>query len=81
VSKQIFKDCIRIKLKEEHCAHIWSEGKKNYTCVGYINVEQFFNPDAPSGEPVLQQIEDPTTGDVYAPGLKVTQDGRIERLD
>lgn len=32
------------------------------------------------GEPRDSQILDPETGDVYAPGLKVAQDGKVERL-
>lgn len=31
------------------------------------------------GEPFKQQILDPTTGDVHAPGLIVKEDGSIER--
>lgn len=33
-----------------------------------------------SGEPNTQQIRDPETGTVYAPGLKVTEDGKVEKL-
>lgn len=44
-----------------------------------FDVSQFFDPDAPSGEPVLRQVADPFTNEVYAPGLKVTEDGRVLR--
>lgn len=30
------------------------------------------------GEPINQQILDPTTGDVHAPGLVVKEDGTVE---
>lgn len=33
-----------------------------------------------SGEPNDAQILDPETGTVYAPGLTVTQEGKVERL-
>lgn len=33
-----------------------------------------------SGEPRDQQILDPSTGTVYAPGLKVDVDGKVTRL-
>lgn len=45
----------------------------------HFDVGQFFDPDAPSGEPVLQQVLDPFTGSVHCPGLEVTNDGRILR--
>jgi len=32
------------------------------------------------GEPLDQQILDPSTGTVYAPGLKVDIDGKVTRL-
>lgn len=32
-----------------------------------------------SGEPVLQQVADPTTGSVFGPGMEVTQDGEFLR--
>lgn len=32
-----------------------------------------------NGEPMDQQIADPTTGDVYAPGLVVREDGTIDK--
>lgn len=32
------------------------------------------------GDPVLQQVRDPETNEVYGPGLKVTEDGRVIRL-
>lgn len=32
-----------------------------------------------SGEPRDQQIRDPETGTVYAPGLSVTEDGEVHR--
>jgi hypothetical protein len=51
-----------------------TDSQKNF------DVSKFFDPDAPSGEPVLQQVSDPETGEVYGPGLKVTQDGCIVRL-
>jgi len=31
------------------------------------------------GEPVEQQIEDPFTGDVHAPGMVIKKDGEVER--
>lgn len=31
-----------------------------------------------SGEPRDKQILDPTTGEIYAPGLKVTEDGEVK---
>lgn len=31
-----------------------------------------------SGEPRDKQILDPTTGEVFAPGLKVTEDGEVK---
>lgn len=43
-----------------------------------FDVSQFFDPDAPSGEPVLNQVEDPFTGDIHAPGLVVKKDGSVE---
>lgn len=33
------------------------------------------------GEPRDKQILDPDTGEVYAPGLKVKEDGTVERFD
>lgn len=33
------------------------------------------------GEPFRQQITDPETGDVYAPGLIVRKDGSVERTE
>lgn len=32
------------------------------------------------GEPALNQIKDPVTGDVYTPGLVVRENGEVERL-
>jgi hypothetical protein len=46
-----------------------------------FDVSQFFDPDAPSGEPMLQQISDPETGDVFAPGLVVKYDGQVIRVN
>jgi hypothetical protein len=31
-----------------------------------------------NGEPINQQILDPETGTVYAPGLEVTRDGEVK---
>lgn len=33
-----------------------------------------------AGEPQAEQILDPSTGTVYAPGLKVSIDGKVTRL-
>jgi hypothetical protein len=39
------------------------------------------NPDdMEPGEPKFKQILDPETGVVYCPGMKVHEDGRIERI-
>lgn len=46
-----------------------------------LDVSQFFDPDAPSGEPVLEQIRDPFNGSVHTPGLEVTEDGKVLRKD
>lgn len=46
-----------------------------------LNLSQFFNPDSPSGEPVLNQIRDPFTGAVHAPGLVVNEDGTVVFTD
>lgn len=46
-----------------------------------FNVEQFFDPDSPPGEPVLNQARDPFTGEVYGPLVKVDQDGHVTFLD
>lgn len=48
---------------------------------GDVNLEQFFDPDSPSGEPVLNQIADPSTGAVYGPGVRVDKDGTVTFLD
>lgn len=42
-----------------------------------VDVSQFFDPDAPSGEPMLEQIHDPFTGAVICPGMRVDADGTI----
>jgi hypothetical protein len=44
-------------------------------------VSQFFDPDSPSGEPVLNQVRDPFTEAVYGPGMKVDSDGAVTFLD
>jgi hypothetical protein len=44
-----------------------------------FDVSQFFDPDAPSGEPMLEQIHDPFTGDVICPGMRIDTDGNIHR--
>lgn len=44
-----------------------------------FDINQFFDPDAPSGEPVLEQVQDPFTGSVHGPGLEVTIDGDVIR--
>jgi hypothetical protein len=44
-----------------------------------FDVSQFFDPDAPSGEPVLRQVLDPFTNEVHTPGLRITEDGRLLR--
>lgn len=36
--------------------------------------------DAMQGEARRVQVQDPMTGDVYGPGLKVTQDGDVSQL-
>jgi hypothetical protein len=46
-----------------------------------FDVSQFFDPDAPSGEPVLEQVVDPFTGSVHCPGMEVTKDGKIIKRD
>lgn len=46
-----------------------------------FNLEQFFDPDSPSGEPVLQQIRDPFTEEVSGPGMKVDQYGNVTFFD
>lgn len=46
-----------------------------------FDVSQFFDPDAPSGEPVLQQVHDPFDGSVIGPGMKVDIDGRVHWTD
>lgn len=46
-----------------------------------FDVEQFFDPDSPSGEPVLNQVHDPFTGEVYGPLMKVDTDGAVTFLD
>ncbi len=46
-----------------------------------INLEQFFDPDSPSGEPVLQQVRDPFTEEVHGPGMKVDQHGNVTFFD
>lgn len=42
-----------------------------------FDVSQFFDPDAPSGEPKFEQVRDPFTGAVHAPGLSVDADGVV----
>jgi hypothetical protein len=46
-----------------------------------FDVSQFFDPDANPGEPLTRQVKDPLTGEIYGPGLKVTNEGRVVRLD
>ncbi len=46
-----------------------------------FQLEQFFDPDSPSGEPVLNQVADPFDGSVHGPGLKVDKDGTVTFLD
>lgn len=46
-----------------------------------FDVSQFFDPDDPSGEPVLQQIKDPFDGDIIGPGMRVDEDGRVHWTD
>lgn len=46
-----------------------------------FDVSQFFNPDSPSGEPVLKQVRDPFTEEVYGPEMKVDVDGQVTFLD
>lgn len=46
-----------------------------------FNLEQFFHPDSPSGEPVLLQSRDPFTEDVYGPGMRVDQHGNVTFFD
>ena len=46
-----------------------------------FDVEQFFDPDSPSGEPVLNQVQDPFTGSVHGPLMEVDQDGTVTFLD
>lgn len=46
-----------------------------------IDLTEFFDPDAPSGEPVLSQVKDPFTGTVHAPGLEVAEDGTVTFRD
>jgi hypothetical protein len=46
-----------------------------------FDVSQFFDPDAPPGEPVLQQIQDPFNGDIVGPGMRVDTDGRVHWTD
>jgi hypothetical protein len=46
-----------------------------------FDVSQFFDPDSPSGEPVLNQVRDPFDGSVHGPGMRVDQDGTISFLD
>jgi hypothetical protein len=43
----------------------------------HVDLEQFFDPDAPPGEAIHRQVKDPDDGTVYAPGLKVTEDGEV----
>src|SRR5687767_14022087 len=46
-----------------------------------FQLEQFFDPDSPSGEPVLNQIRDLLTEEVYGPGMKVDIDGNVIFFD
>lgn len=46
-----------------------------------FDVSQFFDPDAPSGEPELEQVQDPFDGSVHAPGLRVYIDGTVTYTD
>lgn len=43
-----------------------------------LDIDSLFDPDAPSGEPVLKQIRDPFTDSVHCPGLEVKYDGEVE---
>lgn len=46
-----------------------------------FDVEQFFDPDSPSGEPVLNQVHDPFNGGVYGPLMEVDENGTVTFLD
>lgn len=46
-----------------------------------FDVEQFFDPDSPPGEPVLNQVRNPFTEEVYGPLVKVEKDGSVTFLD
>lgn len=46
-----------------------------------FDLTQFFDPDSPSGEPVLNQVRDPFTNAVYGPKVKVDEDGSVTFLD
>lgn len=46
-----------------------------------FDVSQFFDPDMPRGEPVLQQVRDPFTDAVVGPGMRVDTDGTVNWTD
>lgn len=46
-----------------------------------FDISQFFDPDAPSGEPVIQQVRDPFTEAVIGPGMRVDADGTVHWTD
>ena len=65
----------------EHCDQCLDKLRLLYAKDRLCRCRRTLHLEKIMGEPRLNQIEDPETGMIYAPGLTVNRDGKVTFLD
>lgn len=69
------------RCKEDKCEECVDRLRAIYASNLLCKCSRKLHNEKMSGEPILNQIRDPETGAVYAPGLEVSQEGEVKFND